>query len=93
METMILRVVSQQAVTYVPSQKAEGGRLAKSMIRLKELGGKYENEYLVTLLGNLAGCVFGEGELVIGSLSFRVREINGLLYQDLIANDLIKLVK
>ena len=77
METLILKVVTQGAVSYVPSQKLEGGQLAKCVIRLKELGGKYENEYLVTLLGNLASCVFSEGELVVASLRFQVHEVNG----------------
>ena len=93
METKILRVVSQGPVNYIPSSKQEGGQLAKCMIRLKELGGKYENEYLVTLLGNLASCVFNEGELVVASLRFQVHEVNGSSYQDIVANELIKLVK
>lgn len=46
MKTYIFKVVSQQAVSYIPSTKQEGGQLAKSVIRLRELGsGKYGNEY------------------------------------------------
>lgn len=93
METLILKVVSQGTVSYIPSQKQEGGQLAKCVIRLKEPGGKYENEYLVTLLGNLASCVFYEGDLVVASLRFQVHEVNGAQYQDIVANDLIKLAK
>ena len=93
METKILRVVSQGVVTYVPSQKQEGGQLAKCLIRLKELGGKYGNEYIVTLLGNLASCVFSEGDVVAASLRFQVHEVNGNSYQDIIADELIKLAK
>ena len=46
METKILKVVAQTEVTYVPSKKQENGQLAKCYIRLRELGGDYENEYL-----------------------------------------------
>jgi len=35
MQTIIYRVVSQSDVTYVASQKAESGQLAKWVIRLK----------------------------------------------------------
>ena len=46
METKIFKVVSQSDVTYIPSTKQEGGQLAKSVIRLKELGGgKFGNEF------------------------------------------------
>ena len=93
METLILKVVSQGTVSYISSQKQEGGQLAKCMIRLKEPGGKYENEYLVTLLGNLASCVFSSDDLVVASLRFQVHEVNGAQYQDIVANDLIKLAK
>ena len=39
MTTSVFRVVSQGDVTYVASQKAESGQLAKCLIRLKEFGG------------------------------------------------------
>lgn len=78
MQTNILRVVSQGDVTYVSSSKEANGQLAKCVIRLKELGGKYENELLVTLLGSLATCVFYENDLVAASLRFQVHEVNGL---------------
>ena len=39
MKTTVFRVVSQGDVSYVASQKAEGGQLAKCVIRLKEFGG------------------------------------------------------
>lgn len=90
---MILRVVAQTDVHYIPSKKQEGSQLAKCLIRLKELGGQYENEYLVTLLGNLASCQFAEGELVAAALRFQTHEVNGQFYQDIVANELVKLNK
>ena len=93
MRTEIFRVVSQTDVTYVPSQKTEGGQLAKSVIRLQEFGGKFGNEYVAALFGNLASCVFNEGDVVVASLRFQVREVNGNSYQDVVVNDIIKINK
>ena len=92
MSKSIFRVVSQGTVAYVASQKAEGGQLAKCMIRLKEFGGgKFGNEYVCTVFGNLAQCRFSEGDLVVASLRFQVHEVNGAVYQEVIANDIVKL--
>ena len=92
METNIYRVVSQGDVTYVASQKAEGGQLAKCMIRLKEFGGgKFGNEYVCTMFGNLAQCRFYEDDLVVVSLRFQVHEVNGALYQEVVANNVVKI--
>ena len=93
MQTYICRVVSQSDVTYVASQKAEGGQLAKCMIRLKEFGGKFGNEYVCTMFGNPALCKFNEGDLVAASLRFQVHEVNGSVYQEVAVNDVVKLNK
>ena len=52
MVTKILKVMAQSEPVYVPSKKADNGQLAKSMIRLKELGGDYEDEYICAMFGN-----------------------------------------
>ena len=92
--TNIYRVVSQGDVTYVNSSKQEGGQLAKCMIRLKEFGGgKFGNEYACTMFGNLAQCRFYEGDLVVASLRFQVHEVNGAVYQEVVANDVVKINK
>ena len=94
MRTNIFQVVSQSEVTYIPSTKQEGGQLAKCIIRLKEFGGgKFGNEYACTMFGNLAQCRFFEGDLVVASLRFQVHEVNGTVYQEVIANDVVKLSK
>ena len=94
MKTNIYFVVTQGDVTYVASQKAEGGQLAKCVIRLKEFGGgKFGNEYACTMFGNLALCKFYEGDLVVVSLRFQVHEVNGTVYQEVVANDVVKLNK
>lgn len=93
METKILRVVSQGDVTYVPSSKQEGGQLAKCIVRLREFGSgsKFGDEYACTLFGNLAQCRFAEGDVVAASLRFQVHEVNGNCYQEIVANDVVKL--
>ena len=91
MKTPVFRVVSQGVVTYVHSTKEDSGQLAKCVIRLKELGGKYENEYACTLFGNSALGRFYEGEVVLAALRFQVHESNGNLYQDVIVMDIVKL--
>ena len=88
MKTIICKVVAQTEPVYVPSKKQEGGQLAKSMIRLKELGGDYEDEYICAMFGNMAQCKFAVGKTVIASLRFQTHESNGSFFQDVIANDI-----
>ena len=87
MVTKILKVLGQTDVTYVPSKKQENGQLAKSMIRLKELGGDYEDEYICAMFGNLALCKFETGKIVVASLRFQTHESNGLYFQDVVASE------
>ena len=91
METRIMRVVQQGEAFAVQSQKAEGGQMMKCNIVLQELGGKYENQYVAAMLGNMAGCQYGAGELVAVTLRFTVREYNGAMYQDILVTDIAKL--
>ena len=87
MKTQILKVVAQTEPVYVPSKKSDSGQLAKSMIRLKELGGEYEDEYICAMFGNLALCRFAAGQTVAASLRFQTHEANGTVYQDVVATD------
>ena len=88
MKTIVCKVVAQTEAVYVPSRKADGGQLAKSVIRLKELGGEYEDEYACVAFGNLAECKFVEGDLVAAALRFQTREVNGQFYQDVVATEI-----
>ena len=87
----ILKVVAQSEAIAVPSQKAEGGQVMKSTIVLQEPGGKYEDTFVATMLGNLAQCRFYAGELVVAALRFTTREYNGQVYQDIVVADIIKI--
>jgi len=91
MEINLFRVVSQGDVTYVASKRQQGGQVAKSVIRLKELGGSYESEYLCTLFGNIAQCRFAEGDVVAAKLHFKVNEAGGQMFQDIVVTDIIKI--
>ena len=92
METKILKVVRQGEAFSVQSQKQESGQIQKCTIVLKELGGsKFENEYVCTMLGNLAGCRFYEGDIVIATLRFSTHDFQGQTYQEILATDINRL--
>jgi hypothetical protein len=91
MVTKTLKVVAQGEPIYVPSKKTESGQTAKCMIRLKELGGNYEDEYICAMFGNLALSKFAVGKMVIASLRFQTHESNGSYFQDVVANDIQKI--
>ena len=90
MKEMILRVVKCGECFTVKSEKSEGGVLNKRTLVLQELGGKYENSYVVSVFGNLATIQFSEGDLVIATLKFQAREYNGQMFMDVVATELIK---
>ena len=90
MKEMILRVVKCGECFTVKSEKGEGGVLNKRTLVLQELGGKYENSYVVSALGNLATIQFDEGDLVIATLKFQAREYNGQVFMDVVATEWIK---
>jgi FMN-dependent NADH-azoreductase len=90
MESRILRVVKCGECFTVKSEKSEGGVLNKRVLVLQELGGKYENCYVVNALGNLATLELKEGDLVVTTLRFQSREYNGQMFMDVVAMELIK---
>lgn len=88
MTTKILKVVAQTEPVYVPSKKRESGKIAKCMIRLKELGGEYEDEYVCAMFGDLALCKVQKDQLVVASMRFQSHESNGAYYQDIVVTDI-----
>ena len=88
MKEMILRVVKCGDVFSVKSEKSESGQLNKRNLVLQELGGKYENQYVVSALGNLASLQLYEGDIVIATLRFQTREYNGQTFQDITLTDI-----
>jgi hypothetical protein len=93
METKILKVVRQGEAFSVQSAKQESGSIQKCNIVLKELGGKFENEYVCAMLGNLATCRFCEGDVVVATLRFSTHEYQGQTFQEILATDIVRLTK
>lgn len=69
--------------------KSDGSTLNKCQIVLQEIGGKYENSYVATLLGNSALCKFYPNDLVYAALRFSHSEYQGKFYQDITVQDII----
>ena len=88
METKILKVVRQGEAFSVQSAKAETGTIQKCNIVLRELGGKFENEYVCAMLGNLAGRKFSEGDLVVATMRFSTHEYQGQTSQEILASEI-----
>jgi hypothetical protein len=94
METKILKVVRQGEAFSVQSKQSESGQIKKCNIVLRELGsGKFENEYVCAMLGNLAACRFYEGDVVIATLRFSTHEYQGQTFQEVLATDVVKVNK
>ena len=91
MQTKILKVVKCGEMFSVKSEKTEGGQLNKRNLVLKELGGKYANEYYVSVLGNAASLQLYENDLVAVNLRFLVREYNEQTFQDIMVNEITKI--
>ena len=92
METRIMKVIRQGEAFSVQSSKQESGQILKCTIVLRELGGsKFENEYVCTMLGNLAGCRFYEGDMVAATLRFSTHEYQGQTFQEVLATDIVKI--
>lgn len=91
--TGIFKVMFCGEMFTVKSEKSENGQLNKRIIVLQELGGKYENRYCVSLLGNLALCQWYENDLVVAALRFQTHEVSGQHFQDITAQDIVKINK
>ena len=61
------------------------------ILKVVELGGKYENQYVVSTFGALANVKCEDGCLVAATLRFQTHEHNGAEYQDIVATEVIPL--
>ena len=80
----LFKVVSQTDPVTINTQN---GTTQKTTIVLQEFGGKYENSYVASLLGNQVK--FYAGDIVWASLRFSAREYNGSSYQDITIQDIV----
>ena len=94
MEVKILKVVRQGEAFSVQSSKSDNGTIQKCNIVLREMGGgKFENEYVCAMLGNLAACRFYEGDVVAATLRFSTHEYQNQVFQEILVTDIVKLNK
>ena len=91
MDAKILKVVRQGEAFGVQSAKAESGTIQKCNIVLREMGGKYENEYVCAMLGNLAACRFNEGDVVAATLRFSTHEYQNQIFQEILVTDIVRI--
>ena len=87
MQTSIYKVIAQTEPVAITKQ--DGTTTQKSTIVLQQLGGKYEDSFAATLLGNQAK--FYPNDLVVANLRCSSREYNSQYYQDCIINEIRKL--
>ena len=80
----LFKVVSQSDAISINTQN---GHSQKSTIVLQELGGKYEDSYVASLIGNQIKVY--PGDFVWASLRFSARDYNGSTYQDITIQEII----
>lgn len=80
----LFKVISQSAPVTINTQN---GPQQKSTIVLQELGGKYEDSYVASLLGNQIKVY--PGDFVWVSLRFSARDYNGSTYQDITIQEIV----
>ena len=85
----LFRVVSQTPAVSV--QRQDGTQTQKCTLVLQELGGKYENNYAATMLGNMASLRFQPNDMVFASLRFSTREYNQQFYMDCTVQDIVRI--
>ncbi len=83
------RVVSQTPTVSV--QRQDGTQTQKCTLVVQELGGKYEDCFAATMLGNTASLKFYQNDLVLASLRFTTREYNSQMYMDCTVQDIMKI--
>ena len=83
----IFRVVTQTPVVSV--QRQDGTQTQKCTLVLQELGGKYENTFAATMLGNMTSLKFYQNDIVFAALRFSTREYNQQIYMDCTVQDIV----
>lgn len=74
----LFKVISQSEPVSINTQN---GQMQKSTIVLQEVGGKYENSFVTSLIGSQVKVC--PGDIVWAALRFSAREYNGSTYQDI----------
>lgn len=82
----MFKVISQSEPVAVTTQN---GQTQKSVLVLQECGGRYENSYVASLLGNQI--MLAAGAMVWASLRFTAREYKGSMFMDCTVGEIIPL--
>ena len=85
----LLKVISQSQPVTINTQN--GGTTQKSVVVLQEMGGRFEDTYVASLLGGQIRV--SPGEIVWASLRFSAHDYNGSSYQDITVQEIISLSK
>ena len=83
----LFKVISQSEPVSINTQN---GQMQKSVIVLQELGGKFEDSYVASLLGNQVK--LSPDDYVWASLRFSARNYNGSVYQDVTIQEIVQLL-
>jgi len=91
METKLFKVISQSCPIALTSQKGNGEQLTKCTIELHELGGKFGDQFVATMLGTVAENRYAAGDIVAARLRCRTHEHNGNSFQDVVVQEIVKM--
>lgn len=80
----LFKVVSQ---TEPVSINTQNGQMQKSTIVLQELGGRFEDSYVASLIGSQIKVY--PGDYVWAALRFSARDYNGSTYQDITIQEIV----
>lgn len=93
METRIMKITQLGHMTTFASAKPEIGTVEKRNAVMQELGGKYEDNFAVSLFGLSARQPLAVGDIVAVKLNFLTHDYQGQIYQDVVAREVQKLAK
>lgn len=83
----LFRVVRQTPVVSVKRQ--DGTMTQKCLLVVQEMGGKYDDSFAATMLGNMASLKFQTNDLVYACLRFTTRDYNQQTYNDCTVQDIV----
>lgn len=84
----LFKVISQSEPVSINTQN---GQMQKSIIVLQEVGGKFEDSYAASLLGDQIK--LSPDDYVWASLRFSARNYNGSVYQDCTIQEIFQFPK
>lgn len=68
--------------------RKDGSAAVKQSITIREIGGKYDNQFVATWIGNEA-CKLAQNNTIAAALRFSVRTYEGQDYQDILLQEYI----